>query len=169
MASRRKKPAPPAPEPTHIEFETFRKVDAYARSQMEVPHPSCWNGDVRVRRYRVTIELIDEPEGRDTGAGAGQTERRFRHDQVQETAEPAHRAIAVQRLDVGRRAVASAYVPSVIEADIDFHLFIYEASGNPLFGETAQPHWQHLRRVMAALTPIDNGRFMNHDGAAIDW
>ena len=29
-------------------------------------------------------------------------------------------------------------------------LIIYEASGNPLIGETAQPHWQHLRRVMAA-------------------
>jgi DNA-binding GntR family transcriptional regulator len=53
-------------------------------------------------------------------------------------------------LEVGRRAVASGYVPSVIEADIDFHLFVYEASGNPLIGETAQPHWQHLRRVMAA-------------------
>ena len=53
-------------------------------------------------------------------------------------------------LEVGRRAVASGNVPSVIEADIDFHLFIYEASGNPLIGETAQPHWQHLRRVMAA-------------------
>ena len=26
-----------------------------------------------------------------------------------------------------------------------------------------------LRRVMAALTPIDNGRFMNHDGSSIDW
>jgi DNA-binding GntR family transcriptional regulator len=55
-----------------------------------------------------------------------------------------------QLLDVGRRAVATGYVPSVIEADIDFHLFIYEASGNPLIGETAQPHWAHLRRVMAA-------------------
>lgn len=53
-------------------------------------------------------------------------------------------------LDVGRRAVASGYVPSVIEADIDFHLFVYEASGNPVIGETAQQHWQHLRRVMAA-------------------
>lgn len=53
-------------------------------------------------------------------------------------------------LDVGRRAVASGHVPAVIEADIDFHLFIYEASGNPLIGETAHPHWQHLRRVMAA-------------------
>jgi DNA-binding GntR family transcriptional regulator len=53
-------------------------------------------------------------------------------------------------IDVGRRAVATGHVPSVIEADIDFHLFIYEASGNPVIGETAQPHWQHLRRVMAA-------------------
>jgi DNA-binding GntR family transcriptional regulator len=53
-------------------------------------------------------------------------------------------------LDVGRRAVASGHIPTVIEADIDFHLFIYEASGNPVIGETAQPHWQHLRRVMAA-------------------
>jgi DNA-binding GntR family transcriptional regulator len=53
-------------------------------------------------------------------------------------------------LDVGRRAVASGNIPAVIEADIDFHLFVYEASGNPVIGETAQPHWQHLRRVMAA-------------------
>ena len=55
-----------------------------------------------------------------------------------------------QLLEVGRRAVASGNIPSVIEADIDFHLFVYEASGNPVIGETAQQHWQHLRRVMAA-------------------
>jgi DNA-binding GntR family transcriptional regulator len=64
------------------------------------------------------------------------------------TPDLAHRGRLL--LDVGRRTVASGHVPSVIEADIDFHLFIYEASGNPLIGETAQPHWQHLRRVMAA-------------------
>ncbi|MBS0521307.1 MAG: GntR family transcriptional regulator [Proteobacteria bacterium] len=61
-------------------------------------------------------------------------------------------------LDVGRRAVARGYIPSVIEADIDFHLFIYEASGNPLISETAQPHWQHLRRVMAAVLSEDDLR-----------
>jgi DNA-binding GntR family transcriptional regulator len=61
-------------------------------------------------------------------------------------------------IDVGRRAVASGNVPSVIEADIDFHLFVYEASGNPLIGETAQPHWQHLRRVMAAALSEDDMR-----------
>jgi DNA-binding GntR family transcriptional regulator len=64
------------------------------------------------------------------------------------TPELAHRGRLL--LDVGRRAAASGHVPTAIEADIDFHLFIYEASGNPLIGETAQPHWQHLRRVMAA-------------------
>ncbi len=61
-------------------------------------------------------------------------------------------------LDVGRRSVASANIPSVIEADIDVHLFVYEASGNPLIAETAQPHWQHMRRVMAAVLSEDDLR-----------
>jgi DNA-binding GntR family transcriptional regulator len=72
------------------------------------------------------------------------------------TPELAHRGRLL--LDVGRRAVASAHVPSVIEADIDFHLFVYEASGNPVIAETAQPHWQHLRRVMAAVLSEDDLR-----------
>ncbi|MBX9946149.1 MAG: GntR family transcriptional regulator [Reyranella sp.] len=61
-------------------------------------------------------------------------------------------------LDVGRRAASSGHVPSAIEADIDFHLFVYEASGNPLISETAHPHWQHLRRVMAAVLSEDDLR-----------
>ena len=61
-------------------------------------------------------------------------------------------------LEVGQRAAASGHVPSAIAADIDFHLFIYEASGNPLLAETAQPHWQHLRRVMAAVLGEDDLR-----------
>ncbi len=72
------------------------------------------------------------------------------------TPDLAHRGRLL--LDVGRRAVARGYVPSVIEADIDSHLFIYEASGNPLISETAQPHWQHLRRVMAAALSEDDLR-----------
>src|SRR5258708_22065595 len=46
------------------------------------------------------------------------------------TPELAHRGRLL--LDVGRRAVASRHLASVIEAGIDFHLFIYQASGNPL-------------------------------------
>jgi DNA-binding GntR family transcriptional regulator len=37
-------------------------------------------------------------------------------------------------------------------------LFVYEASGNPLLAETAQPHWQHMRRVMAAVLSEDDLR-----------
>ncbi len=72
------------------------------------------------------------------------------------TPELAHRGRLL--IDVGRRAVASGNVPFVIEADIDFHLFVYEASGNPLIAETAQPHWQHMRRVMAAVLSEDDLR-----------
>jgi DNA-binding GntR family transcriptional regulator len=61
-------------------------------------------------------------------------------------------------LDVGRRAIKSGNVQAVIEADIDFHLFIYEASGNPIIGETAQPHWKHMRRVMATALSEDDMR-----------
>lgn len=53
-------------------------------------------------------------------------------------------------LAAGRAAVASGDTGRLVAADVDFHLFIYEASGNPLFGQTAAPHWRHLRRVMGA-------------------
>jgi DNA-binding FadR family transcriptional regulator len=36
----------------------------------------------------------------------------------------------------------------MIAADMAFHLFLYELSGNPLIAETAALHWQHIRRVM---------------------
>ena len=34
---------------------------------------------------------------------------------------------------------------------------------------TVEQSARDLRRLLAALTPIDNGRFMNHDGSSIDW
>ena len=51
----------------------------------------------------------------------------------------------------GEAARASADAAALLAADIEFHLFLYEASGNPLFAETAAPHWRHLRRVMGAV------------------
>ena len=36
------------------EFETFRPI-------LKQKDPSCFNGMVRVRKYKVTVELIDEP------------------------------------------------------------------------------------------------------------
>ena len=53
-------------------------------------------------------------------------------------------------IERGRRAARGRNVEAMLDADVAFHQAIYEASGNPLIGETAQPHWQHLRRVMAA-------------------
>ena len=39
----------------------------------------------------------------------------------------------------------------MVDADIAFHSAIYAASGNPLIAQSAQLHWVHLRRVMAAV------------------
>jgi len=48
----------------------------------------------------------------------------------------------------GRAAVRSGSVPDMIAADMRFHLFLHELSGNPLIAETAALHWQHIRRVI---------------------
>lgn len=48
----------------------------------------------------------------------------------------------------GREAARSGSVAAMITADMAFHLFLYELSGNPLIAETAALHWQHIRRVM---------------------
>jgi DNA-binding GntR family transcriptional regulator len=48
----------------------------------------------------------------------------------------------------GRRVAAAGDARAAVQADIDFHSFIYEASGNPLVLESMQLHWQHLRRSM---------------------
>lgn len=54
-------------------------------------------------------------------------------------------------VDAGRRAARGKDIKAMIEADIAFHNAIYEASGNPLIGESARAHWVHLRRVMGAV------------------
>ena len=36
-----------------------------------------------------------------------------------------------------------------MRCDVAFHNFLYDASGNPLLGDTAESHWRYLRRVMA--------------------
>ncbi|HLI11360.1 MAG TPA: GntR family transcriptional regulator [Alphaproteobacteria bacterium] len=51
-------------------------------------------------------------------------------------------------LAAGRAAVASGSVRRMIEADMRFHRFLYELSGNPVIAETAALHWQHIRRAM---------------------
>lgn len=48
----------------------------------------------------------------------------------------------------GLRAVAAGDVNDMIAHDVAFHAFVYDASGNPMIGPTAQLHWRFLRRVM---------------------
>ncbi|HTO66968.1 MAG TPA: GntR family transcriptional regulator [Bradyrhizobium sp.] len=58
-------------------------------------------------------------------------------------------------LEAGRAAVASGLLHEQIEADMRFHAFVNELSGNPLIGETTAPHWSYLRRVMAEVLRDD--------------
>lgn len=48
----------------------------------------------------------------------------------------------------GRRVAAAGDAHAALQADVDFHRWIYEASGNPLIVESMATHWQHLRRSM---------------------
>ena len=58
-------------------------------------------------------------------------------------------------IEKGRAAVESGSVTKQIAADMAFHSFLYEVSGNPLIGETTAPHWHYLRRVMGEVLRDD--------------
>jgi len=51
----------------------------------------------------------------------------------------------------GRAAARGNQVREMLAADERFHGAIYAASGNPLIAESAQLHWQHIRRAMGAV------------------
>lgn len=59
MARRRPKPIPYAPPPYPRVFETLR--EPHINEHNIAKEPSCFNGIVNVRRYRITVELIEEP------------------------------------------------------------------------------------------------------------
>jgi DNA-binding GntR family transcriptional regulator len=65
---------------------------------------------------------------------------------TRQAAEAARRGPAL--IEAGREAARSGSIAAMIAADMNFHLFLYELSGNPLIAETAALHWQHIRRVM---------------------
>jgi hypothetical protein len=41
-------------------FETFREIGPYTKSNLIQPEPGAFNGNVRVRKYKVTVELVAE-------------------------------------------------------------------------------------------------------------
>ena len=60
--------------------------------------------------------------------------------------------------DRGCTASGSGNVRAMIDADMEFHFAVYEASGNRLIGETARGHWVHIRRVMGAILQVTGQR-----------
>jgi DNA-binding GntR family transcriptional regulator len=58
-------------------------------------------------------------------------------------------------LEAGRAAVASGSLHEQIEADMRFHQFVDDLSGNSLIGETTAPHWPYLRRIMGEVLRDD--------------
>ncbi|MCB4806432.1 DNA-binding GntR family transcriptional regulator [Methylobacterium brachiatum] len=80
--------------------------------------------------------------------------------QFRSAVEPLAVSLATQRLtknaivrgrslvEHGRNLVVAGDARATLQADMDFHAFIYELSGNPIIGETMRLHWLHLRRAM---------------------
>ena len=63
-------------------------------------------------------------------------------------------------LELGRAAVRDGSVAALTSADMAFHMWVYEAAGNPLLTETLRLYWHHLRRAMVAVVEPaqDRGR-----------
>jgi DNA-binding GntR family transcriptional regulator len=65
-------------------------------------------------------------------------------------AAQARRKLDSSLIEEGRRSIAGASLRAMIRADMQFHEAIYAAAGNPLIGESAGRHWQHIGRAMGA-------------------
>jgi hypothetical protein len=42
-------------------FDTFRELEPFDIRQLMQNDPSCGNGMVRIQKYRVTVEKVEEP------------------------------------------------------------------------------------------------------------
>ncbi len=70
-------------------------------------------------------------------------------------------------LAAGRAAARARDIGQMIAADIGFHRFVYDLSGNPLIAEAASLHWQHIRRVMGGVLQSDRAERIWDEHAAI--
>ena len=59
-------------------------------------------------------------------------------------------------IEAGRKAAASGSVPKMIAADMKFHAFVHELSGNPLVASTLAPHMTYMQRVMGQVLQRDH-------------
>jgi DNA-binding GntR family transcriptional regulator len=51
----------------------------------------------------------------------------------------------------GKTATRRKNIHGMIEADMNFHIFLYELSGNALIVDAMRLNWQHLRRAMGTV------------------
>jgi DNA-binding GntR family transcriptional regulator len=63
-------------------------------------------------------------------------------------ATPADIVRGEQMVAAGREAVRNGAIAQLIAADMAFHMYLYELSGNRLFVDTMRELWHHLRRAM---------------------
>lgn len=70
----------------------------------------------------------------------------------------------------GKRAAASGDAQAILQADVDFHAWVYALSGNPLIAETLQLNWQHLRRAMGEVLrqPAMSRRVWDEHGRIVE-
>ncbi|MEY3871363.1 MAG: hypothetical protein RLZZ296_358 [Pseudomonadota bacterium] len=73
-------------------------------------------------------------------------------------AAQAHALLDPALIHQGRLATRSQDVKAMMAADAAFHNAIYAASGNPLIAQSAQLHWQHIRRAMGAVLQLSSMR-----------
>ena len=73
-------------------------------------------------------------------------------------AAQANAVIDPELIRQGRLATRGQDVKAMMAADAAFHNAIYAASGNPLIAQSAQLHWQHIRRAMGAVLQVANMR-----------
>ena len=61
-------------------------------------------------------------------------------------------------IDAGRKAAAGSRLAPMIDADMRFHHALYAAADNAFIAESAERHWQHIRRAMGAVLRVASTR-----------
>ncbi len=59
-------------------------------------------------------------------------------------------------IEAGRRAAESGSVPRMVAADMKFHAFVHDLSGNPLVAPMLAPHLVYMQRVMGQVLQRDD-------------
>ena len=59
-------------------------------------------------------------------------------------------------LAAGRSAAQSGSIKGLIDADVAFHAFVSEISGNPIIVDMMRPNYTHMQRIMAEVLREDS-------------